>query len=99
MKDLGEASHILGIKLMQDRQKRMLGFSHATYIDSIQNFKKEFIPVRLGKPLSSNQHPKTHAEIERMRGIFYASVVGSLMYAMLCTRLDIYFIVGMVSIY
>ena len=25
MKDLGEASHILGIKLMRDRQKRMLG--------------------------------------------------------------------------
>ena len=27
MKDLGEASHILGIKLMHDRQKRMLGLS------------------------------------------------------------------------
>ena len=29
----------------------------------------------------------------------YASAVGSLMYAMLCTRLDICFIVGMVSRY
>ena len=27
MKDLGEASHILGIKLMRDCQKRMLGLS------------------------------------------------------------------------
>ena len=27
MKDLGEASHILGIKLLRDRQKRMLGLS------------------------------------------------------------------------
>ena len=27
MKDLGEASHILGIKLMRDHQKRMLGLS------------------------------------------------------------------------
>ena len=27
MKDLGEASHILGIKLLCDRQKRMLGLS------------------------------------------------------------------------
>ena len=33
MKDLGEASHILGIKLLQDRKQRMLGLSHATYID------------------------------------------------------------------
>ena len=33
MKDLGEASHILGIKLLRDRQKRMLGLSQASYID------------------------------------------------------------------
>ena len=35
MKDLGEASHILGIKLMRDRHKRMLGLSQASYIDEI----------------------------------------------------------------
>ena len=34
-----------------------------------------------------------------MRGISYASAVESLMYSMLCTRPDIYFAVGMVSIY
>ena len=34
-----------------------------------------------------------------MRGTPYASIVGSLMYAMLCTRPDIYFAVGMVSRY
>ena len=35
MKDLGEASHILGIKLLRDRKQRMLGLSQATYIDQI----------------------------------------------------------------
>ena len=34
-----------------------------------------------------------------MKGVPYASVVGSLMYAMLCTRPDICFVVGMVSIF
>ena len=34
-----------------------------------------------------------------MRGISYASTVGSLMYDMLCTRPDICFAVGMVSKY
>ena len=34
-----------------------------------------------------------------MRKVSYAEVVGSLMYAMLCTRLDIYYVVGMVSRY
>ena len=83
----------------------MLGLSQATYINSVltrfnmQNFKKGFVPFRLGKPLLSNQRPKTHAEIERMRGIPYASVVGSLMYAMLCTIPNICFVVGLVSIY
>ena len=65
----------------------------------MQNSKKGFVPFRVGKSLSSNQRPKTNAEIERMRGIPYASAVGSLMYAILCTRPDIYFVVGMVSRY
>ena len=105
MKDLEEASYILGIKLMRDRQKRMLGLSQASYIDEIltryimQDFKKRFVPFRVEKSLSSNQRPKTNTEIERMRGILYASAVESLMYAMLCTRPDIYFVVGMVSRY
>ena len=65
----------------------------------MQDFKKGFVPFRVEKSLSSNQHPKTNAKIERMREIFYASAVGSLMYAMLCTRPDICFAVGMVSKY
>ena len=60
---------------------------------------KGFVPFRVGKSLSSNQRPKTNAEIERMRRIPYASAVGSLMYAMLCTRPNICFVVGMVSRY
>ena len=73
IKDLGEARHILGIKLMRDRLKRMLGLSQASYIDeiltrySMQDSKKGFVPFRVGKSLSSNQSPKTSAEIERMR--------------------------------
>ena len=57
----------------------------------MQDSNKRFVPFRVGSSLSANQCPKTPAEIERMRRIFYASVVESLMYAMLCTRHDIYF--------
>ncbi|TYJ97006.1 gag/pol protein [Cucumis melo var. makuwa] len=39
--------------------------------------------------LSKEQCPKTSQEVEEMRHIPYASAVGSLMYAMLCTRPDI----------
>ena len=103
MKDLGEASHILGIKLLRDRQKRMLGPKQLTLIrffpDLLEGSKKKFVSFRVGISLSSNQRPKTQAEIERMRGILYASAIESLMYAMLCKRPDICFVVGLVSRY
>ena len=65
----------------------------------MQNSKKGFVFFRVGKSLSGNQRPKTHAEIERMRKIPYALAVVSLMYTMLCTRLNIYFAMGTVSKY
>ena len=40
---------------------------------------------------------KTKVEKVEMNKIMYASVVGSLMYAMVCTRSDIAYVVGLVS--
>ena len=83
----------------------MLGLSQASYIDeiltrySMQDSKKGFVPFKVRSSLPANQRSKTPAEIERMREIFYASIVRSLMYAILCTRPDICFAVGMVSRY
>ena len=37
MKDLGEASYILGIKIYRDRSKRLIGLSQSTYIDKVLN--------------------------------------------------------------
>ena len=103
MKDLGEANFILGIKFWRDCKNKMLGLSQARYINkvlelfSMQNSKKGLLPFRHGVPLFDDQMPKTQEEVEMMRQVPYASAVGSLMYAMLCTRLDICFSVSMVS--
>ena len=35
MKDLGEASYILGIKFLRDLRNKILGLSQAAYIDKI----------------------------------------------------------------
>ena len=57
MKDLGEASYILGIKLLRDRRNKMLDLSLGVYIDKIlvkfvmHNFKKRLLPFRHGVPL------------------------------------------------
>ena len=104
MKDLGEANFILRINFWQDRKNKMLGLSQARYIDkvlewfSMQNSKKWLLPFRHGVSLSDDQRPKSQEE-ENMMSVPYASAVGSLMYAMLCTRPDIYYSIGMVSRY
>ena len=105
MKDLGEASYVLGIQIIRDRKNKLLALSQASYIDkilmrfSMQNSKKGLLPFRHGVHLSKEQCPKTPQEIENMRQIPYASAVGSLMYAMLCTKPDICYSVGIVSRY
>ena len=63
----------------------------------MQDSKKGMLPFVHGVHLSKEQSPKTPQEVEDMRRYPYASAVGSLMYAMLCTRLDICYAVGMVS--
>jgi len=103
MKDLGEASYVLGIKVTRDRQNKILSLSQAAYIDkilarfSMQDSKKGFLPFRYGVKLSKDQCPKTPEEKAEMQKIPYASAVGSLMYAMQCTRPDICFAVGMMG--
>ncbi|KAH9670955.1 hypothetical protein KPL70_017162 [Citrus sinensis] len=60
---------------------------------------EENIYMQHGITFSKDQSPKTSKKIERMRRVPYTEAVESLMYAMLCTRPDIYFAVRMVSRY
>ena len=64
---------------------------------AMQDSKKGNLPFVYGVHVSTEQSPNTPQEVEDMRCFPYASVVGSLMYAMLYTRPDICYTVGMVS--
>ena len=103
MKDLGEASYILGIKIYRDRSKRMLGLSQSRYIDlvlkrfSMDGSKRGYLPMSQGIHLSKRMSPKTSKEKNKMNSIPHASVVGSIMYAMLCTRSDVAYALGIIS--
>eukprot|EP00253_Pinus_taeda_P031844 PITA_31844 len=55
------------------------------------------VPIPVGVKLSAEQCPKTQEEEEEMSCVPYASAVGSLMYAMVCTRLNIAYAVGVLS--
>ncbi|KAH9792546.1 hypothetical protein KPL71_004166 [Citrus sinensis] len=91
--------------LLRDRKNKTLALSQAVYIDkilarfSMENSKTGLLPFRHGITFSKDQSPKTSEEIERMRRVPYAEAVGSLMYAMLCTRPDVCFAVWMVYRY
>ena len=91
MKDLGAANYILGMEIKRDREKRKLQLNYRKYVGTIlQRFNmqdsnpvKVLIPV--GVKLFAEQCPKTQEKGEDMSCVPYASVVGSLMYAMACT--------------
>jgi len=103
MKDLGEAKQILGMKITRDKQNQLLRLSQEDYIDKVLkrfNMKDaKFVTTPLAKHFKLTKHlsPKIDKEKEYMTKVPYASVVGSLMYAMVCTRPDIAQAVGVVS--
>jgi hypothetical protein len=105
MKDLGEAAYILGIKIYRDRSKRLIGVSQEAYIDKIlngfnmQDSKKCFMSMSHGITLSKKQCPTNPDEQERMRVVPYASAIGSIMYVMICTRLDVSYALSATSKY
>ena len=65
----------------------------------MQDCKPVKVPIHVGTILSIDQCPKSKEEIEYMYHVPYANVVGMLMYAMVCTRLDISHVVGVLSRY
>ncbi|GKE12542.1 retrotransposon protein, putative, ty1-copia subclass [Tanacetum coccineum] len=97
MKDLGEAAFILGIKIYRDRSRRLIGLSQNAYLDKIlkryrmDNSKRGSIPMQVDLHLNKSQCATTSAEMKRMQNVPYASAVGSIMYAVRCTRPDVAF--------
>nr|GFA33743.1 hypothetical protein [Tanacetum cinerariifolium] len=97
MKDLGEAAYILGIKIYRDRSKRLIGLCQSVYIEKIlkqycmENSKRKSIPMQEKLKFSKSQGASTPVEIKRMQNVPYASAVGSIMYAVRCTRPDVAF--------
>jgi hypothetical protein len=105
MKDLGESTYILGINIYRDRSKRLIGLSQDAYIDKILNWfnmrdsKKGFLPMSHGITLSKKQCPTDPDEQKRMRAIPYASAIGSIIYAMICTCSNIFYALSATSRY
>ena len=105
MKDLREALYILEMKIYRDRSKRLLGLSQSMYINillkwfNMDNFKKDYLSIDHGITLFKKDYLTTLEEREHMSRTLYASTVRSIMYAMMCTRSDVAYSLGIVSRY
>ena len=105
MKDMGETSYVIGIKIHREMSRGILDLSQETYINKVLerlNMKccsPSVAPIVKGDKLDLSQCLKNDFEQEYMKNIPYALVVGSLMYARVCTRPDIAYVVGVLGRY
>jgi len=95
MKNLGTVKKILGMEIQQNRNTDTLFLSQKKYIESVlehfcmQNAKTVTTPLAAHFKLSTTLSPQTKDKVEQMSHVPYASAVGNLMYAMVCTRPNI----------
>jgi hypothetical protein len=105
MKDLGVANFLLGMEIKRDRENKKLWLNKRKYVKTIfqrfdmQKCKPIRVPITVGVKIFADQCPKTQEEEEGMSNVPYASAVGNLMYAIVCTRPDIAHVVGVLSKY
>ena len=105
MKDLGAAKKILGMEIKRDRNSRLLFLSQQNYIKKVlrrfnmHDAKSVSTPIAPHFKLSASQCPESDEDIEYMSRVPYSSAVGSLMYAMVCSRPDLSYAMSLVSRY
>ncbi|KAL7282593.1 hypothetical protein ACG7TL_004064 [Trametes sanguinea] len=95
IKDAGEISLLLGIKVTRSLSKRTISFSHTHKIDAaleefgFKDVKPVSSPTVLGERLSKKHAPSSPEEVAFMRKVNYPSAVGTLMHIAVHTRPDI----------
>lgn len=103
MKDIGEASSILGINIVRDRKHGVITIDQSQYIKKVlerfgmHDSNPAASPLDHNQRLSNEMSPKNQQECEAMRNIPYQEAIGSIMYAAQLTRPDISFAVSILS--
>jgi hypothetical protein len=104
-KDMGPANYVLGIRISKDKDSKLIYLDQENYLEKVlKRFKMEECkpvssPVSKGTILNKSMCPKNKIELEEMKVIPYAQIMGSLMYAMKSTRPNLCYVIGLVSIY
>jgi hypothetical protein len=83
------------IKITQDRVKRKLWLSEDKYLEKVLGRfdMGKYKPITTSLVghfrLSNDSWPKSDMKKEEMKKVLHAPIMGSLMYVMICTQLDI----------
>ena len=105
MKDLGAAKKILGMEILRDKVVGRLSLSQKEYIEKVlrrfnmQNAKLITTSLAAHLKLSSALCPQSDEEVDYMSRVPYSSVLGSLMYAKVCSHPDLDYALSAVSRY
>jgi ATP-binding cassette subfamily B (MDR/TAP) protein 1 len=105
MKDHGVAKKIFGVEIIRDRKSGMLYLSQRGYIEKVlhhfnmQDAKPVSTPLAPHFKLSLDLCPASDEDIKYMFRVPYSSAIGSLMYAMVCSRPDLAHAMSVVSRY
>ena len=105
IKDLGDASFVFGIQILKDRSWGILGLSQNNYINKVLSrydmgsSRPVDTSMVKGDKFSLKQCPKNDLEMTIMHDKPYASAIGSLIYAQVCTHPNIIFITGVLGRY
>jgi hypothetical protein len=105
MKDLGAAKKILSMEITRDKKSGLQFLSQQNYIKKVlqrfnmHNVKAISTPIAPYFKLSATQCPSTDQDIEYMSRVSYSSVVGSLMYVMVCSCPDLSYAMSFVIRY
>nr|GEY43991.1 retrovirus-related Pol polyprotein from transposon TNT 1-94 [Tanacetum cinerariifolium] len=102
MKDLGETKMILGMEIVRDKKLRKLCLTQKQYLRKVlkhfrfnKQTKQVSTPLVYHFKISDAMSSKDDAEKAYKEKVSFVNVVGSLMYAMISTRLNISHVVGM----
>lgn len=105
MKDLGDASSVLGVRIVRDRAAGTIAIDQSQYISNVlKRFGMEdanpvATPLDINQKISSKMCPSTRAQQIEMAKVPYKQAIGCLLFAAQITRPDINFAVNLLSRY
>ena len=100
MEDLGEATFILGIEILRDRKRRAITITQTAYINTLLERHGHADAYCTATPMESDAHHVKAATTYQANASTireYQTMIGGIMFAMLCTRPDIAFAVATLS--